>query len=296
MLSAQAHDLLGITLKQAGREKEAEASYREAIALYRALGDAAIVKLAYPLGNLGVLLGEEGRYAESSELVGEGLAILRKHLPPDHPDTLSLELNQAGALMGQHHALESEQLLRHVLEARTRILGPNHKDTLHTAVELADCLAEQHRYLEAARLCRPAAEGLERGLGFEHAVTLFAWNTYSTAACQTDQAADGLAALRRVEAARMKLYGPADWHSASTRVAIGTCLVALGRNEEALSTLLQAVRELEAARGPSFHRTQAAYQALGDLYARLGRAEERARWAAKILPPPSAPLAPDPHP
>jgi eukaryotic-like serine/threonine-protein kinase len=288
-LRAQALDLLGIALKQAGREQEAEASYREAIALYRALGEEPGVKLAYPLDNLGVLLGERGRYAEASALVAEAVGILHRYLPPDHPDTLSFELNRAGTLIGLHATTEAELLLRHVVEARARVLGPEHKDTLMAAVELVDCLTEQGRHAEAVALGRPTAEALGRVLGFEHPVALYGWNAYATSACHTDQAADGLSALQRVEAARVKLYGQADWHSASTRVSIGTCLAAMGRLEEAEATLLQAARELEAARGAGFHRTQAAYQALRELNRRRGRADEAERWAAKVTPPSQAP-------
>ncbi len=286
---AQVHDLLGIALKQAGREQEAEASYRQAIALYRALGEQGDALLGYPLSNLGVLVGEQGHYAESGALVDEGLTVLRRHLPADHPDLLSFELDRAGALMGLHQAAAAEPLIRHVMEARTRVLGPEHKDTLNARVELVDCLVEQGRDAEAAAQGRPAAETLQRVLGFEHQLTLYGWTVYAAAACRTAEAADGLAALQRVETAREKLYGPADWHVASTRVTIGTCLATLGRLEEAEATLVRAARELEVARSPGFHRTQAAYQALRDLCARLGRGGEAGRWAAKLASPAHAP-------
>jgi tetratricopeptide (TPR) repeat protein len=271
-------------LKHAGREKEAEDAYRTSIALYAAAGDAT-GQAAYPMDNLGVLVGEQGRYAEASALEAAALAVARKHLPPEHPDILDFEMNQAGALMGQHATAQAEPLLRHVVEARARVLGPEHKDALMAVVELVDCLIEQRRYAEAAKLGRPAAEGLQKALGFEHGVSLYGWNVYATAACQTDQAADGLDALRRVEAAREKLYGAGDWHAPSTRVGIGTCLVTLGRYPEAEVELLEAVRGLESARGPSFHRTQAAYQALRDLCSRQGRADDAGRWAAKVTTP-----------
>ena len=284
---AQAHDLLGIALKQGGREKEAEAAYRTAIALYAAVGGDAGAKAAYPMDNLGVLLGEEGRYAESSALEARALAVALQHLPPEHPDVLDFELNQASALMGQNASARAEPLFRHVVEARTRLLGPQHKDTLMAVVQLVDCLEEQGRYAEAVAMGRPAAEGLERLLGFEHGVTLYGWNTYGSAACQTEHAADGLEVLRRVAAAREKLYGRGEWHAASTGVSIGTCLVTLGRFPEAEAALADSARSLEGARGASYHRTQAAYRALRDLCARLGRAGDADRWAARITPPPA---------
>jgi hypothetical protein len=51
---------------------------------------------------------------------------------------------------------------------------------------------------------------------------------------------------------------------------------------ESETTLLAAVAGLEAARGPSFNRTQDGYRALYDLYSTLGKADEAARWNAKV--------------
>jgi serine/threonine-protein kinase len=281
---AQAHHLLGIALKVSGREQDAETAYRRAIEIYRALGDAGEERLASPISDLGILLGEQGHYQEASVLAAEAVSLIRKHLPPDHPDLLSHELARAGAFMGLHQDARAEQLIRHVVEARTRVLGAEHKDTLDAQVQLVDCLSDQGRHGEAAALGRPTAEALERLIGFEHPWTLYAWNVYGVSACRVDLAVDGLAALRRVEAARRKLYGPGDWHAASTAVAEGSCLAALGRLPEAESTLADAVTALERARGPGFHRTQAGYQALRDLCAREGRSQDAAQWAAKIAP------------
>ncbi len=281
---AQGYDLLGIALKQAGREDEAEAAYRRAIALYSEVRGDEGAKRAYPLGNLAVLLGEKGRYAESAELGAQALAAARETLPADHPDRLAFEMNYAGSLMGLHKAAEAEPLMRHVAEARARVLGALHKETLHTQVNLADCLFELQRYAEAAALARPAAESLEKLLGLDHAITLLAWNQFGSAACRADQAAEGLAALRRVEAARAKLYGPGAWQVSSTGVGLGTCLLATGQTQEAEAKLSESVAGLERSRGPAFHRTQAGYQALKELYTRLGREDEASAWGAKLTP------------
>ena len=282
---AQAQHLLGIALKTAGKEQEAEGAYRASIALYRALGSAGEDRLAYPVSDLGILMGEQGHYAEASALTAEAVSVIHKYLPADHPDVLSFELARAGALMGLHRDAEAERLIRGVVEGRRRVLGAEHKDTLQAAVELVDCLTDQGRHAEAVAVGRPTAEALERVVGFEHPVALYAWAAYAYSACESDDAAEGLSVLRRVEAVRRRLYGAQDWHPASTRLGMGTCLAALGRLPEAESTLLEAAGALERARGPGFHRTQAAYAALRDLCARMGRDADAARWAARMVPP-----------
>jgi predicted aldo/keto reductase-like oxidoreductase len=55
------------------------------------------------------------------------------------------------------------------------------------------------------------------------------------------------------------------------------------RDPEASEVARRAAEGLERVRGVSFHRTQAAYQALHDRYAANGRADEASRWGRKII-------------
>jgi hypothetical protein len=111
--------------------------------------------------------------------------------------------------------------------------------------------------------------------------TLAAWNNYATALCGDRRELDGLAVLRRVDAARRSVLPPGDRYIHATELSIGMCLVNLHRYGEAEAELKSAAQGLEAARGPSYRRTQQAYQALRDLYSLTGRADEAGRWGAK---------------
>jgi serine/threonine-protein kinase len=278
---AAALDQLGVVLTNSAQEKEAEATYRSAINLYRSAGLAA--QAAYPLDDLGVLLANEGRYAEASAAAQEAFDLQKRALPIDHPDLLNTEMNFASSLVSLHQFIRAEPLFRSVIAARQRVLGAEHRDTLMTQLELADDLWEQHRNSEAAEVAQRAAEVLERSVGPQHPWTLGAWGTYGASACRTDRASDGLAALKRVEQARIIVHGADEWHTISTRLAIGVCLLDMHRYADAEPLLLQAAAELERVRGVSFHRTQAAYQALHDLYAATGRPDEASRWGQKII-------------
>ena len=279
---AEDYDQLGMDFANAGsHEREAETAYRTAINIYRSLSSA---RVGHPLGSMANLFATEGRYQESESLERESLSKLQSFLPQDHPDILSTQNNLAGMLVNDHRAVEAEPLFRDVLASRLRVLGADHPDTQFTAVSLADDLSEQHRFAEAATLALPAAQMLERLDGPDHAWTLYGWNVYGVAACQSEQGTQGLAALQRTAAGRENKYGPADWRSTSTRMAIGSCLTVLKRYAEAEPILLQAVHDFEKSHGPTFHRTQAGYQSLRDLYVGLGRPDKAAVWAAKILP------------
>lgn len=281
---AGAYDLLGLALKRDAREKEAESAYRSAIQLYRRTGTPPDGRIAYPLTNLSVLLGEEGRYGESNALALESVERFRRLHPPDEYGLLGAESNYAESLVNQRLFADAEPVLRRTAQERARIEGPDHRDTLGAQINLADDLNELGRYAEAAHVAWDAAQRLDRVSGPDDALTLAAWQVYGVASCETPQTAEGLAALTRVASARATRYGNGDWHTASTRVALGRCLVVLGRAAEAEPLLVSAVTALEAARGPGFHRTQAGYRILEDLYSRQGRDAEARRWQAKVQP------------
>jgi tetratricopeptide (TPR) repeat protein len=272
---------LGRVLVNTGREAEGESELKRAIDIYQGIGD--LKSTAAPLSNLSVLYGNEGHYAESAASIRKAIEIQQKSLPPDHPDLLLSEYNYGGALENNHQFAEAEPVFRQLIAARLRVLGPDNQFTLLAEQGLADDLYELHRYSESAATALPAAQGLTRAVGENHPYTMAAWAMYGIAACLDGQGEAGLAALSRVEGLRRTLYGADNWRTFSTQLNIGTCLLVMRRDAEAEPMLLQAVAGLEGARGASFHRTQAGYQTLRDLYARTGRAAESTKWQAKII-------------
>jgi eukaryotic-like serine/threonine-protein kinase len=262
---AEALDSLGIVLAENGKEREAEDSYRQSIACYRQMGPAPvklengqISSIGYPLGNLAILLGHEGKFAESTASVREAYSTLQKIFPPDHPDVVFQELALAGSLVNENKPAEAEPLIRDALAKRAKVLGADHEETLIAGVELADDLLEQHRDKEAADAALTAAQALDRVSGPDNPYTLYAWSTFGNGACRSGRADAGLEALRRVEAGRTKAAGPGNWRTLGTSADVGACLVLLKRYAEAEPILLKAAKGLEDVRGPTFYRTQRA--------------------------------------
>jgi hypothetical protein len=246
------------------------------------LTNGQVSSIGYPLGNLAILLGHEGKSAESTALVREAYAVMQTIYPAEHPDVIFQELALAGALVNENKPAEAEPLIRDSLAKRTKVEGPEHQDTLIASVELADDLLEQHRDREAAEIAHATAQTLDRVSGPDNPYTLYAWSTYGNGACRSGQGDSGLAALRRVEEGRTKASGPDNWRTLGTVGDIGACLVMLKRYAEAEPILLKASKGLESVRGPKFYRTQRAYAALRDLYEGRGEHAEAQRWAQKV--------------
>ncbi|MGO9993371.1 MAG: protein kinase domain-containing protein [Steroidobacteraceae bacterium] len=274
--------LLGITLAHTQREKEAEATFFEEIAI-ESRGDRQLQQQRmYAYDALAVMMGEQGRYSEAVSYNRQALELARQSLPPDHIDLLGMQTTYGSALVNTHQAAAAETVFRDVLAKQTQLLGAGHHDTLLTQLVLADALIELHRDAEAAQITLAAARRLDATLGPENLYTLMGWQEYGSAACNNHQEGAGLAALRQVEATRERILPAGNWLIYRTGVGIGICLYRAKRYAEAESALLAAVAGLEAARGPNFRRTQEAYRTLRDLYTDTGRPGEAARWAGKI--------------
>jgi len=279
-----AMDTLGFVLARTDRAPAAEAMYHEEIAIEER-GDATLrAQRIHPLSSLSMLLGEEGRFTEAAAYGRDALALARQTLPADHPDLLLIETAYGNTLASLGQSAEAEPLFRQVIAAQTRVLGPEHKATLLSELALEQDLLKQHRDAEAAAIGLPAARSLESQLGADNVYALSAWTQYGIAACNSHQEDQGLPALRRVLAARQRIYPSGSWLVYNTQLGVGECLYHLRQYGESEAALLAAVSGLESARGPSFNRTQDGYRALRDLYAALGKGDSAGLWARKILP------------
>ncbi len=276
-------DTLGAVLANTDQEKAGEAMFHEELAIEMAGNAQLRAQRMNPLFGLSVLLVNLGRYQESAEYGRQALAAARETLPADNPSVLNIETAYANTLTTLHRSAEGEPLLRHVIAAQTKVLGPDHKHTLLTRLALVADLVDQHRDEEAAATALPVARSLEALLGADNLYALSAWNFYGGAACGSHQEDQGLAALKRVAAARQRLYPPGTWVIYSSQLGIGVCQIHMRQYGESEATLLAAVAGLEAARGPHFNRTQDGYRALHDLYSAMGKADDAARWNAKLL-------------
>jgi tetratricopeptide (TPR) repeat protein len=257
------------------RNRAAESTLAEAIELDRK-------RTGFPQQQLAVVLGNEGRYMESTTLAREALDLELKYLPADNPSVLITKSNYAMTLTNLHRPAEALTIQREVADATVRILGPDHPDALLMQAHVGEDLFDLGRFAEAAAIQRRSAEALDRAVGENHRYALRVWTGYASAACNTDEATEGLAAARRVADIHATMLPPDDWRIATIHGIIGMCLAHLRRYSEAEPVLLRAVADLEASRGTRFHQTQSTYETLRDLYAATGRPADAAVFSAKL--------------
>ena len=85
--------------------------------------------------NLAASLTDQDKQAEAETMYHELGKIQRRHLGPDHPDTLAVETYLAAVLSRQERFAEAEQVLRKALDRMKQALGDGHPHT-KSAVEM----------------------------------------------------------------------------------------------------------------------------------------------------------------
>jgi tetratricopeptide (TPR) repeat protein/tRNA A-37 threonylcarbamoyl transferase component Bud32 len=117
------------------------------------------------LHTIGDLYRVLGLYPDAVPLEEQALAIRRRVLGEDDPDTLT-SLNDLGVVLEQQGKWpEAEKYYREALEKREKLLGPDHKSTLTSLGNLGNFLRARGNYKEAEPLLRSAVERSKRVLG-----------------------------------------------------------------------------------------------------------------------------------
>ncbi|HTP38524.1 MAG TPA: protein kinase [Steroidobacteraceae bacterium] len=276
-------DNLAVALLQTQRESEAEALFREEIAIESRGNEALRNQRMNPYHDLSLMLGSDlGRYAEAEVFARQAWQLAQQILPPDHPDRDIMESAYGSTLMNTGQAAAAEPLIRQAIAHMTRVLGATHHDTLVSQLFLEEDLMALHRDAEAAAIAQLVGEQMGAQLGADNQYTLMAQYDYGTAECRLHEDAKGLAMLRSVSDRRRRLLPPGHRYLYATDTSLGVCLDHLHRYDEAEPLLLGAAEGLTELRGSAHHRTQEAYQALQQLYLDMNRPAAAARWAAKL--------------
>ena len=95
------------------------------------------------MNQYGIWLQNRGQYTNAEPIFQRALAIRRKVLGKEHPDTLTSMNNLAQTLYAQGDLAGARTLEEQVLEARARLLGKEHPDTLNSMLNLAQTLYAQ---------------------------------------------------------------------------------------------------------------------------------------------------------
>ena len=148
--------------------------------------DLRIPEAARLLNRVGFYLYNRARYTEAKPLLRRSLAIRKKVLGSDHPDT-AISLNNLGVVLRfQGRYGQAEPLIRRSLTIRKKVLGSDHPDTAISLNNLALLLQAQGRYGEAEPLFRQALAIREKTPGHDHPDTAYTLHDSGRAALEPE--------------------------------------------------------------------------------------------------------------
>jgi tetratricopeptide (TPR) repeat protein len=144
---------LGVVLSAEAKYDEAEALFRQALAINDA---AAGLDMAECLNNLGSLYYLQGKYIEAEAVLNRALAIYGKTLGPDHPNVATGLNNLAAVYKLQGKYSKAEPLYRRALRIDEQVLGSGHPNVARDSHNLAMLYKSQGKYSDAEPLFRRA--------------------------------------------------------------------------------------------------------------------------------------------
>jgi tetratricopeptide (TPR) repeat protein len=121
------------------------------------------------MNDLGVLLGDEGRFAESADVQAEACRLLTEVRGRDHPDTLLCEYNVARDWIELHRADEALALLEDIRARQVRVLGEDWVDIASVEQMMGRAKSSLGRHEEALAFYADAIARYEKKYGADHA-------------------------------------------------------------------------------------------------------------------------------
>lgn len=185
------------------------------------------------IGEMGILLKDQGKLAEAEPHYRAALEGFRRLLGDEHPDSLGARNNMAYLFGRLGNLADAEMHYREALETALRALGEEHSVTLTLMANLASLLKNGGRLAEAEPYYRRALEGRRRILGEEHSATLFSINGLCSLLRAQGKLSEAESTYRELLATRRRILGDDHPETLTTINNLSLLLKDLGRHTEA---------------------------------------------------------------
>ena len=232
---------------------------------------------------------------DSIELYEQVLAEYERVLGADHPDTLTVRNNLAGAYKSAGRLAEAVELFERVLADRVRVLGPDHPDTLAARNNLAGAYYSVGRFGEAIELLGRVLAERERVLGPDHPDTLTTRNNLAFAYHSAGRFDEAIELYERVLADQERVLGPDHPDTLTVRNNLAFAYHSAGRFGEAIELFERVLADQERVLGPDHPGTLTTRNSLAGAYEDVGRFGEAIELFERVLADQERVLGPD-HP
>ena len=238
-------------------------------------------------------------YADDLGLVYEAVeldvavAVVEDVLGPDHPDTLTVRNNLAGAYDSVGRFGEAIDAWEELLPDCERVLGPDHPVTLTVRNNLAGAYKSAGRFGEAIELFEQVLAERERVLGPDHPDTLNTRNNLVHAYDSTGPLAEVIDACEELLLDCQRVLGADHPDTLNIRNNLAHAYKTAGRFSEAIELYEQVLAECERLLGADHPDSLNTRNSLADAYGSVERFAEAIDAWEELLPDCERVLGPD---
>jgi serine/threonine protein kinase/tetratricopeptide (TPR) repeat protein len=223
--------------------------------------------LARSFGNLG-----EPRIATAQ--AEKARAIYRKHLGPDHPDTLKSMHSLASCYEGLGRHADAIKLLQETLALMKAKLGPDDLRTLMAMNNLANNYAALGRHAEALKLHEESLALRKAKFGPEHPTTLASMNNLALTYSALGRHAEALKLGQKTLALVKATFGPDHPNTLRSMDSLACIYHGRGQYGEAVRVYEETLALMKATFGPDHPTTVGTMNDLARSYVALGRSAD----------------------
>jgi tetratricopeptide (TPR) repeat protein len=278
---------LANTLREQGRYDDAEAYYRRALEILRALPEnRGFLYEGIVLGDFALSLKGSGRFDEAEAHYREAIQILRSERAAPHVSRhLGATLNNFGdVLQATHRFAEAERIYKEAVECARDAFDADDPRLAAALANLGSALS--HRADagdEAEALFRQSLAILEHKPDINRAVIASVLNNLGQLLYERGKYDDAKDVLSQSLQLTIESEGEVHESVAATSINLSVVLGELGRHAEALDASKRALAILEATAGPEHPTTVAALDAVARAYMSVSMYQEAEASARRAL-------------
>ncbi|WP_440223136.1 protein kinase domain-containing protein [Dokdonella sp. MW10] len=265
-----------------GNVEQADAAYREAIALAERVYARPHPETAWAVGVYGSFLVSKAHYGEAEPYIERALAMRRSLLGETHPDTLNAFAALGRLRAGQRRHAEARRAFEEGI-ANCETGGVRHPVCPRLLGSLSQILMDAGEVEQAQAFATRAVEEQEKLSGDDGPQLVSPLQFLARVEIRRDRHDDVLRTTDRILAIAAKNGSLASKDVRSARFYRATALDAVGRHDEALALILEVVAE-QRAKTPDEKTTLFSMLALqARALARAGRIDEAKAAADEAL-------------
>lgn len=259
-LRAQAALTEGRILRAASKVREGVAAFDRALTLYRVSENVSPKVLAMALNNRGLLLSDDGQFAEAEKSLDESLAMYRRAVGDDHVLTGQAWFALAQNSFNAGHFAAAETQIANALRIERVVLDPDNPTIADTLSMQGQILEETGKLPQAERALQEAVATYRKAFGRPHFQIGIAEVYLALIESKRGNTAGALATLDDAKHNYDIGYGKLHPNHGDLLVNRATVLAKAGRLKEARSDCAEGVAILQKTLGPeaSFTKSSAA--------------------------------------